>query len=291
VRLAQRTRGATSSANSSIDDRTSAGSIPGYWIRTKRGIEVQFLPVALDLGGDVVEVADQEAVFPELLPLGLEGVAADGGILPPVRVVPVLLHQRLLDHALGRLGRLRDVHLPEEGDLSGAAVGRLALVADVGDLPAREVERDVPAEEAVGDASAPSDARLVARADPDRRPRVLDRLRTDGDVLELEVLALVADRVLRPEPLDDFDALDGPSGTVRAVDAERVVLGLTVAETDPEPEPPAVRTSTVASNSAIRTGLWYGRRHSAVESRISPTASARWATTASFSRYWWSSVT
>jgi hypothetical protein len=53
------------------------------------------------------------------------------------------------------------------------------------------------------------------------------------------VLALVADRVLRPEPLDDLDALDEPSGSDCAVDAERVVLGLAVAETDPEPEPPA----------------------------------------------------
>src|SRR5689334_8984497 len=61
------------------------------------------------------------------------------------------------------------------------------------------------------------------------RPRLLQRLRSDGDAVQVEKPAMVRDAVLRPELLNDFQPFQQTSLSFALVDAERVELGITIA--------------------------------------------------------------
>src|SRR4051812_39616840 len=72
---------------------------------------------------------------------------------------------------------------------------------------------------------APSDRRLPPPADPDRRVRLLDRLRLEVDLVEAEPAALEARRLLGPELLDQLDRLVGVGAArLEVVEAERLHL-------------------------------------------------------------------
>lgn len=199
-------------------------------------VEVHRVVIALDLSNDIVGTADDEPLVTEPLPLGFEGIVADGVVLSPVRIALILPHQRLFDDRLRSRRRLGDVDLSEETDLAGASVSRRTLVTEIRDLPACELEGDVGAKKAVRDACSTPDTGFVARTDPHRGLRVLDRLWPEGNVRKLEVVAIVRHPLLGPEPLDDFEPFHEPARPVRTVDAERIVFGVAVAETDTEAE-------------------------------------------------------
>ncbi len=109
-------------------------------------------------------------------------------------------------------------------DLAGEVLGR----------------RRAGADPAVAEARGAPERGLAAGAEPDRRPRPLDRPRLQPRAREAQELAVERDLVAAPQRAHDLDALDEPPNRAVGREAEgRDVLVRRRAEADADGEPPA----------------------------------------------------
>src|SRR5450759_306719 len=123
-------------------------------------------------------------------------------------------------------------HVPTDG-----ATGILQLRDQLLHLPGITAPGGVPH---VGVARDQPQRALAGGADPDRRVRLLDRLRVRNGVIEVVVTAVEVGTLLGPQRLDDLQRLAEPAHPViQALDAVHGVLDFRPGSADAEFEAPA----------------------------------------------------
>ena len=66
--------------------------------------------------------------------------------------------------------------------------------------------------------------------DPDRRPRFLQRLGIDGDILDVKLFTMKTYVIFGPEFLDDLDAFDEPLESLRFIQVKSIELFVAIAQ-------------------------------------------------------------
>src|SRR5215510_1046365 len=89
----------------------------------------------------------------------------------------------------------------------------------------------------VAQARRAPDASVAVGRHPDRRARALHRTHRDPRRPQLEVAALVVDRLAAPQPLDDLEALDEAADAILRILPERLIFDVAIAEADTEDQP------------------------------------------------------
>src|SRR4029450_4956442 len=68
--------------------------------------------------------------------------------------------------------------------------------------------------------------------DPDRRPRSLQRLGIDGNILEVKLLTMKAPAIFGPELFNDLDAFDEPLEALGFIQVKGIELFVAIAEAE-----------------------------------------------------------